>query len=224
MPMAPLTIHQLESCSGRRTSATDVFAALVQSTDSQLALQYRTTTGGSVSTVSLGSIPVGSEYMQLVRTGNDFAAFYSADGVSWTQLGATITIASMPLTADGGLVATANFNSQLTSATFANVLVRLQGDVNLDGHVNSTDVGALMQALSDQDAYQAANNLSQADANYVLDVNGNGTLNFGDLQYLLNLLNSGGGSLAESCAELHWLSFDPRFHAAPIGQARPATR
>ena len=180
------------------TSATDVFAALVQSTDGQLALQYRTTTGGAVSTVSLGSIPVGSEYMQLVRTGNDFAAFYSADGVSWTQLGATTTIASMPLTADGGLVATANFNSQLTSATFANVLVRLQGDVNLDGHVNSTDVGALMQALSDQDAYQTANNLSQADATYVLDVNGNGTLNFGDLQYLLNLLNSGGGSLAES--------------------------
>src|SRR5262249_9366282 len=42
--------------------------------------------------------------------------------------------------------------------------------------------------------------LSSADATNILDVNGNGTLNFGDLQYLLNLINSGGGSLAESSA------------------------
>lgn len=182
------------------TNPGDVYAALVQTAGNQLQFQYRTTPGGPVTTVSLGSIPVGSEYMQLVRTGNDFSAFYSADGLSWTQLGDTTTIASMPDTADAGLVATANFNSQLTSATFANVSVSvsLPGDINLDGHVNSADVGALMQALSDQDAYQTANNLSPAAANDILDVNGNGTVNFGDLQYLLNLLSSGGGSFAES--------------------------
>ncbi len=50
----------------------------MQTTGNQLLFQYRSTTGGSVTSVSLGSVLVGSEYIELC-TGNNFTAFYSAD-------------------------------------------------------------------------------------------------------------------------------------------------
>ncbi len=133
-----------------------------------------------------------------MRSGNNFTAYYSADDVNWTQLGATVAIASMPTTANVGLTATANFNSQLTSALFANVVIRLAGDVNLDGHVNAADIGAMMQALTDTATYQSTNNLSSADATLVLDANGDGAVTNADLQFLLNRLLSGGSTSNEN--------------------------
>ncbi len=100
----------------------------------------------------------------------------------------------MPATANVGLAATANFNSQLTSTQFANVAIRLAGDVNLDGHVDAADIGAMMQALTDTATYQSTNNLSSTDATLVLDANGDGVVTNADLQFLLNRLLAGGGS------------------------------
>ena len=154
------------------TNNGDVYAALMQTTGNQLVFQYRTSTGGSVNSTSLGSVPVGSEYIELTRSGNNFAAYYSADDVNWTQLGSTVTIAAMPATADVGLAATANFNPQLTSATFANVVILLKGDINLDGHVNAADIVPMMQALTDTATYQSMNNLSSPDTTLILDANG----------------------------------------------------
>jgi hypothetical protein len=170
---------------------------LMQTTGNQLLFQYRTTNGGSVSTTSLGSVPVGAEYIELIRSGNNFSAYYSADDVTWTQLGSTVAIAAMPATAYVGLAATANFNSQLTSATFANVVIRLKGDINLDGHVNAADIVAMMQAFTDLNSYQTTNNLSPQDVTLVADVNGDGIVNNADLQYLLSRLISGGGSTSQ---------------------------
>ena len=180
------------------TNNGDVFASLMQTTSGQLLFQYRTTTGGNVSTTSLGSVPVGSEYVELTRSGNDFTAYYSADGLNWTQLGSSVTIASMPMTADVGLVATANYNAQLTSATFANVVIRVKGDINLDGHVDASDILPMMQALVDLNTYQTTNNLSPVDLTVVVDISADGNVNNADLQYLLNQLISGGGSFSHN--------------------------
>jgi hypothetical protein len=170
----------------------------MQTTSGQLLFQYRTTTGGSVSTASLGSIPVGSEYIELTRSGNDFTAYYSADGLNWTQLGSSVTIAAMPMTADVGLAATANYNAQLTSATFANVVIRVKGDINLDGHVDASDIVPMMQALVDLNTYQTTKNLSSVDLTVIVDISADGNVNNADLQYLLNQLISGGGSFSQN--------------------------
>ncbi|MGD0461714.1 MAG: hypothetical protein ABSB74_04420 [Tepidisphaeraceae bacterium] len=105
------------------TDDNDPFVAMVQTASNSLVFEYRTTTGGGVSSVSLGSVPVGSEYVEIVRNGSNFSGYYSSDGVTWTQVGSTVAIAAMPTTANVGLAATANYNSQLTSATFSNVNV-----------------------------------------------------------------------------------------------------
>jgi hypothetical protein len=103
------------------TDDNDPFVAMVQTANNSLEFEYRATSGGVVTAVTLGSIPVGSEYVEIVRSGNNFSGYYSSNGTIWTQLGSTVAIAAMPTTANVGLAASANFNSQLTSATFANV-------------------------------------------------------------------------------------------------------
>jgi hypothetical protein len=103
------------------TDDNDPFVAMVQTADNSLEFEYRTTTGGGVSSVVLSSVPVGSEYVEIVRSGSSFSGYYSSNGSTWTQLGSTVSIT----TANVGLAATADFNSQLTSATFNHVTVSL---------------------------------------------------------------------------------------------------
>lgn len=98
------------------------FAAILQTTGNQLLFEYRTSSGGTVSTTMQSGIMVSGEYIELIRTGNNFSAYYSSDDKNWTQIGNTIAIAAMPATADAGLAASADFNPQLTAAAFANVL------------------------------------------------------------------------------------------------------
>jgi NADPH-dependent 2,4-dienoyl-CoA reductase/sulfur reductase-like enzyme len=152
----------------------------------------RTSVGGIVSSVSLGGVPVGGEFLRLVNQGNNFSAYYSSDGATWIQLGPTVAIALMPSSYLAGLAATANFNSQLTSAKFSQVAVLLQGDINGDGQRDIADVQALSSALSDLSEYQAQRGLSSADLLAIADIPGIGTVNNTDLQALINLLANAG--------------------------------
>ncbi|HZZ28228.1 MAG TPA: dockerin type I domain-containing protein, partial [Pirellulales bacterium] len=178
------------------TSSNDPFAALLQSDGNSLVFEYRTTSGGSITSVPLGSIPVGSEYVRVVRVGNNFSGFYSSDGVTWTQLGSTIAIAAMPTSADVGLAAAANYNPQLTSAIFTNVAILLRGDINLDGHRDAADIVALINALVGLNTYQMTRQLSSQDLLNVADINNDGHVNNLDVQALINLLLGGGGSVS----------------------------
>ncbi len=99
------------------------FVAMVQTANNGLIFEYRTVTGGVVTSASLGSVPVGAEYVEIVESNLGFSGFYSSNGTTWTQLGSSVLIAGMPRVIDVGLAASANFNSQLTSATFAKVNV-----------------------------------------------------------------------------------------------------
>jgi hypothetical protein len=56
----------------------------------------------------------------LVRAGSTFTGFYSSDGLNWTQIGTTQTVL-LANNADAGLAVTANDNTQLATAVFANV-------------------------------------------------------------------------------------------------------
>ncbi len=101
----------------------DPFAAIVQTANDTLVFEYRTIAGGTRSSVSLSGVLIGTEYVKIIRDGDRFSGYYSSDGTTWTQLGATVTISAMPTTANVGLAATASYNAQLTEATFANVSV-----------------------------------------------------------------------------------------------------
>jgi hypothetical protein len=74
------------------------------------------------------------------------------------------------------------------------------GDVNLDRHVNGLDIPALEAALADVSGYATNRSLSIEQANYILDVNHSGSVDNADLQALLFLLISGGGSSPQPAA------------------------
>ena len=72
----------------------------------------------------------------------------------------------------------------------------LPGDFNRDGHVNAADIPAMIAALTDLNAYKSANSLTSAQLLSIGDIDLSATLNNADVQALLSLLKSGGGSLA----------------------------
>jgi regulation of enolase protein 1 (concanavalin A-like superfamily) len=64
--------------------------------------------------------PPAPYWVRLTRSGNQFTAYASADGTTWTQVGSTIT-STMSATPLEGLAVTSRNNSALSTATFDNV-------------------------------------------------------------------------------------------------------
>jgi len=85
------------------------------------AFGWRTTTGGSTTDANSGRS--GAPYwVKLVRSGNSFSAYESANGSTWTQVGSTQTI-SMAGTTYAGLCVCSAANPTLGTDTFDNVTV-----------------------------------------------------------------------------------------------------
>ncbi|HZZ26488.1 MAG TPA: polysaccharide lyase family protein [Pirellulales bacterium] len=83
-------------------------------------------------------------------------------------------------------------NSQVdANNTAGNVL---PGDFNGDRHVDASDINAMLNALVNLPNYQSAHGLTSVEMLTIGDLNNSGTVNNADLQALLNLLLSGGGS------------------------------
>ncbi len=87
------------------------------------------------------------------------------------------------------------FGYGVSAKTSADLFTELNaGDFNLDGHVNAADVGPAMQALTNPTAYEAQYHVTAATLQALGDVNGDGQFTNADLQRLLSMLKSGGGS------------------------------
>jgi hypothetical protein len=88
-----------------------------------------------------------------------------------------------------------HYGSDGLAADLVNPIPPILGDFNGDGHVDASDVLAMEQALADTNAYKAAhNNLTDTQLLAIGDLNGDHSFTNADLQSLLNLLKSGGGS------------------------------
>jgi RHS repeat-associated protein len=88
---------------------------------SDVYTSQRTGTGASSS--FQGGSSVSSPYwIRLVRSGNTITAYCGPDGVSWTQVGSSQTVA-MAQTVYIGLAVSSNTHASTTTATFANVSV-----------------------------------------------------------------------------------------------------
>lgn len=98
-------------------------AFVFQRPDKQVTFHYRSVDGG-VTTVSGG--PEGGtgsvKWVRLVRSGNDFAGYYSTSSATgpWTQIGTTTTI-NMPSTIKTGLAVTSHLGKERARANFHEV-------------------------------------------------------------------------------------------------------
>ena len=76
------------------------------------------------------------------------------------------------------------------------------GDFNLDARLDAADVPAMLRALANLKAYQSDNKLADYDLLAVGDVSGDGFVRNDDLQALLNLLKSSGGTSGGSAVSI----------------------
>jgi hypothetical protein len=113
-------------------------------------MQYRTTTGGSSSSIAGTATAAAPYWVKLTRTGNTITTFSSTDGLAWTQVG-SINI-TMGTTVYIGLAASSHVSTQLNTATISNVQVSppavLATNFNFRDKISvtfSTDVSASLQ-------------------------------------------------------------------------------
>ena len=84
-----------------------------------IGFEFRTASGATAQASAYAGA-TAPRWLKLVRTGNVFRAYYSADGTTWTQLGTAQTI-TMPASASTGLAVTAHAAALLNSSTFTDV-------------------------------------------------------------------------------------------------------
>ncbi len=105
--------------------------------------QYRLTTGGSTPTSTGGGSLYASpnNWVRLVRDGDDFTAYKSADGSNWTQVAST----SIPMNSAiyVGLAVCSHDNSELSTATFDNVSVSGNAAGGLPSPWAADDLGSV---------------------------------------------------------------------------------
>ena len=103
------------------TAANSKHAMVVVSPTNSVAMQHRSTTGGSSTSIAGPAGLAAPYWVRLVRAGNVLTGSVSADNVTWTQVGSvTISMASSVLV---GLSGNSNTNVKLNKSTFTNVSV-----------------------------------------------------------------------------------------------------
>jgi hypothetical protein len=101
------------------SAANSIFAATFLTPGNGVEFMYRSTAGGTVTTSNVAGI-VGPVFVKTLYSGTSVSGYYSIDGVTWTQIGTTATIASFVPTLVGLAVSGMN-TSFLSYATFTNV-------------------------------------------------------------------------------------------------------
>jgi hypothetical protein len=116
----------------------------------------------------------------------------SFDLLDWGSISGTFSTLQLP--SPGGTLGWDTSHLYTTGVISVVDVGSLRGDFNRDGHVDSSDVTAMLAALADLNGFTTANRLTPANLLAIADVNGDGAVNNADLQALLTLLKSGGGS------------------------------
>jgi regulation of enolase protein 1 (concanavalin A-like superfamily) len=75
-----------------------------------------------------GTIPTGAVWVRLVRSGSQLSGWYSMDGITYTQVGSAVTLASLGSAQDGGIIST----SHDVNAAAANLVSNLQFVTGVD--------------------------------------------------------------------------------------------
>ncbi|MFM7184082.1 MAG: pre-peptidase C-terminal domain-containing protein [Planctomycetota bacterium] len=103
------------------TAVNSRHAMVVVSPSNSVAMQYRSSTGGTSTSIAGPTGKVAPYWVRLVRSGNVFTGSISADGAAWFSVGSvTISMGSSVLV---GLSANSNITTRLNTSTFDNVSV-----------------------------------------------------------------------------------------------------
>jgi hypothetical protein len=84
-------------------------------------MQYRTTSGGSTTSVA-GPASAVPAYLRVTRSGSSFSTFYSTDGATFTQIGTAQTI-TMGNTITVGIGVTAHADGSVATGVFDNISI-----------------------------------------------------------------------------------------------------
>jgi hypothetical protein len=102
-------------------NAGSMFALAYMRPDDQVQFVWRSSTGGSASSSSLVGGTGSPKWVEIVRSGNTFSAYYKVNaGDPWTQIGSSQTI-SMATGTQIGLAVTSHNTGSLCPAIFNNV-------------------------------------------------------------------------------------------------------
>jgi hypothetical protein len=100
-------------------TATSAFADAVVTPTGGVMFQWRNANGGTTGSTTVTGIAAPT-FVEVVRSGSSFSAFYSSDGVTWNQIGSAQTI-TMSTPALVGLAVSSSNNASTSTATFSNV-------------------------------------------------------------------------------------------------------
>lgn len=105
------------------------FALMTVTPYSGVSFQWRTTQGGAAQAYTNVTGEIAPVWLKIVRAGNEFAGYVSANGTTWIQIGANLTI-SMKANATAGLCVTSRRDGTYSTAVFDNVTP--QGDASTE--------------------------------------------------------------------------------------------
>jgi polygalacturonase len=101
-------------------TATSAFAAVLDTPSSGVEFEWRASNGATAATpITVASI-VTPIWIELVRSGSSFTAFYGSNGTTWTQIGTSSETVTMSTSALAGMAVSANSSSATTTAGFSN--------------------------------------------------------------------------------------------------------
>jgi regulation of enolase protein 1 (concanavalin A-like superfamily) len=103
------------------TAANAAYVGIYVTTSNGIDMQYRSTTGASATDLARASGIVAPYWVRLVRAGNTFTGYRSADGVTWTQVGSISATMASGVTA--GLAVCSHNTAALSTSTFDNVSI-----------------------------------------------------------------------------------------------------
>lgn len=148
-PWAKAGIMIRDNTNGAADPAAAYFAILATPGNGTV-VQYRSTEGGS--TQQLTGVSSGAPiWLQVVRSGNNFTAYTSADGVTWTVFPGTPITVVLPSTALAGLTDTSHSQFLTNTVTFANYSL-VTPNPNLPSPWLDSDIGNPTPAGSASDS------------------------------------------------------------------------
>ena len=144
----------------------------------RFTVQVSTGEGGQIEIMGTGAISKNSVASATINTGEDVQLVITADeGYVLKTLFVDGTDVLANVSDDGIYTITAISKNMSVSATFEEALVIIDGDVNLDGVVNSSDIVAIYNAIAGEGPTEGA------------DVNGDGTINSADAVATYNIIS-----------------------------------
>jgi len=111
--------------------STSRYALMALTPGNGATFQYRLSTGGQSMNTALEGIKT-PYYVMVVKRGNRYSGYISADSLVWKQLGATVDLGFGSSPINAGIALSSHDNGQLARAVFSQVPIVFSADTNVN--------------------------------------------------------------------------------------------